>query len=93
LIGRNIKSFFMQRLQDDMYILLFPTGLLMMVGMNPFSLFAKTQLNIKRDDTIIDFSYCKSLDNKNHCIWMLDNKLQVWKCSNELNPNQFNWEL
>ena len=27
------------------------------------------------------------------CIWLLDSSFQVWRCSNELNHNVFNWDL
>jgi len=64
-----------------------------MVGTNPFSIQSKQQLNLKKDESIIEYSYCVSDNGKNHCIWMIDEKLQVWKCSNELNPNSCNWTL
>jgi len=33
------------------------------------------------------------VSDKNHCIWILDERLQVWKCSNEINPTSTNWTL
>ena len=90
----KIIPFFLQRIMDySVYMLIFPTGLLMLFTLNPFSVMAKLQLNLKKDETIIDFSYCKSENLKNHCVWMMDQKLQIWKCSNELNPNSCNWIL
>jgi len=38
-------------------------------------------------------TYCVQESLKNHCLWLLDEKLQVWKCTNELNPNSCNWTL
>jgi len=60
-------------------------------GINPFVVQAKLQLNLKKDEAIIDFCYCISDDFQNQCIWMMDEKLQVWRCTNELNPNSCNW--
>ena len=48
---------------------------------------------MKKDETIIDFAYCISDSQRNHCIWMLDEKFQVWKCTNEVNPSSCNWTL
>lgn len=48
-------------------------------------------LKSKKDETIVDFCYRISNDGKQHCIWMLDEKYQVWKCTSELNPNSYNW--
>ena len=53
----------------------------------------KTQLNLKKDETIIDVAYCVQSNQKNHCLWLLDEKLQVWKCSNELNATSINYSL
>lgn len=50
-------------------------------------------MNLKKDETIIDFSYRVSDDKLNQAIWFLDDKLQIWKCVNELNPNSSNWTL
>jgi len=42
LVTKNNTHFFLQRIQDShTYILLFPTGFLMMIGTNPFTVFAK----------------------------------------------------
>lgn len=65
----------------------------MLIGINPLTIHAKLQLNLKKDEVIIDFSYCISDNYQNHCVWMLDEKLQVWKCTNELNPNSCQWTL
>lgn len=65
----------------------------MLIGTAPLTLQAKLQLNLKKDEAIIDFAYCVSDNGKNQCIWMMDEKLQIWKCTNELNPNSCNWTL
>ena len=91
---RSLKSIFVQRIKDSgMYILLFPTGLLMLLSTNLFQIQSKLQLNLKKDESIIDIAYCIHEDNKLHCLWLIDEKLQVWKCSNELNPISCNWTL
>ena len=91
---RKIIPFFIQRISDSSsYIILFPTGLLLSVTCNPLVIQAKLQLNLKRDESLVDIMYCVSVDRKYQCIWMLDEKNQVWKCTNELNPNSCNWTL
>ena len=45
------------------------------------------------DESILDFSYCVSDDKLNQTIWLLDEKMQIWKCNNEMNPNSTNWHL
>ena len=57
---------------QDVYILLFPTGFLMILGINPFTIHYKMSLNLKGDEEIIDYSYQASYDGKYHCIWLLD---------------------
>lgn len=70
---RDLKKFFMERIDDSqVYIILFPTGLLLMVSINPLTITSKIQLNLKRDEKIIDYKYCISHDGHNHCIWLLD---------------------
>lgn len=94
VVHRPIKKFFLQRVADSStYILVFPTGLLLLVGISSLQIQAKLQLGFKKDESIIDFCYCVSENFRNQCIWMLDEKLQVWKCSNELNPSSCNWTL
>lgn len=51
------------------------------------------QLNLRKDENIIDFSYQISTDGQYHCIWILDEKLQIWKCSSEHDANQTNWTM
>jgi len=92
--GRQLKSLFVQRIKDSAtYILLFPTGLLLHVSSNILNIQSKLQLNLKKDETIIDVAYCVESEQQNHCLWLMDEKLQVWKCTNELNPNSSNWSL
>ena len=56
---RRMKSILFQRIKDSStYILLFPTGLLMLLSTDLFSIQAKLQLNIKREEPIIDHAYC-----------------------------------
>lgn len=84
----------MERIDDSqVYIILFPTGLLLMVSINPLTITSKIQLNLKKDEQILDYKYSISQNGHNHCIWLLDQKMQVWKCSNERNPNQATWTL
>lgn len=78
-------------MDSSTYILIFPTGLLLQVGISPLQIQGQMDLKSKKDETIVDFSYCLSDDGKQHCVWMLDEKCQVWKCSSELNPNSCNW--
>jgi hypothetical protein len=80
-------------IDSSTYLLIFPTGLLMLMSIAPLAVQAKLQLNLKKDETIIDFAYTIQDNRKNHCIWMMDEKLQLWKCLNELNPNSCNWTL
>ena len=57
---------FIQRIADSTsYFILFPTGLIMLVSSNPLALQSKLQLNLKKDEMIIDFSYCISSNRKN----------------------------
>ena len=92
--ARDLKKFFMERIDDSqVYIILFPTGLLLMVSINPLTITSKIQLNLKKDEQILDYKYSISQNGHNHCIWLLDQKMQVWKCSNERNPNQATWTL
>ena len=73
---RLIKPFFIQRIIDSgLYLIIFPSGLLMLIGFTPLSIHYQLQLNIKKDEPIIDFSYCISYNYQNHCVWMLDEKL------------------
>ena len=37
--------------------------------------------------------YCVQESNKNHCLWLMDEKLQIWKCYNELISNSCDWTL
>ena len=41
----------------------------------------------------MDMSYQISNDGKYHCFWLIDTKLQIWKCFTERNPNLSNWTL
>jgi hypothetical protein len=92
--GRKIKEFFIQRLLDTgTYLVIFPTGLLLLLSLFPFNILAKIHLNLQHNETIIDFCYCISDHRRDHCIWMLDEKNQVWKCQNEMNINSTNWNL
>lgn len=85
---------FVHRISDSStYVILFPTGLLFMVSTNPLAVHSKMQLNLKRDESILEYSYSISSNFKNQCIWLLDEKQQVWKCQNELNPNSGNWSV
>ena len=73
--NRQLKSIFVQRISDSStYVILFPTGLLLMVSYNPLAIQSKMQLNLKRDESILEYSYCISPNFKNQCIWMLDEK-------------------
>ena len=48
----------MQRIEDSsVYIVLFPTGLLLMVSIAPLNIQSRVQLNLKRDERIIDHQY------------------------------------
>jgi len=51
------------------------------------------QLNFRKEETIIDVAYSVDEKEVNHCLWLLDEQYQVWKCVNEFNPNKFNWTL
>lgn len=62
-------------MDSGLYLIIFPSGLLMLVGFNPLSIHCQLQLNIKKDEPIIDFSYCISANYQSHCVWMLDEKL------------------
>lgn len=56
--SRSIKPFFLQRMADsNTYLLIFPTGLLLLLSAAPLAVQAKLQLNLKKDETIIDFAY------------------------------------
>ena len=73
--NRQLKSIFVQRISDSStYVILFPTGLLFMLSTNPLGIQSKMQLNLKRDESILEYSYCISSNFKNQCIWMLDEK-------------------
>lgn len=62
---RKIIPFFTQRISDSStYIILFPTGLLLLVTCNPLVIQAKLQLNLKRDESLVDIMYCVSVDRK-----------------------------
>jgi len=50
-------------------------------------------LNLKKDETIIDISYRLQTNYEHHCLWLIDEKMQIWRCVNELNPNSVNWTL
>ena len=39
------------------YVVLFPTGLMMIIGSNPFNVQSKITLNLKKEEYIIDYSY------------------------------------
>jgi len=54
-----------------------------MVGITPYIIHSKLQLNLTQEERIIDSFYCVSLTGEYHCIWILDQKLQVWKCTGE----------
>ena len=44
----------------------------------------------------MDYFYCVSNTGMNHCLWILDSKLQVWKCTGERDEfcaQQCNWNL
>jgi hypothetical protein len=72
---RKLVRFFIHKISDsNTYIIIFPTGLLLMVAYNPMTIQYKLQLNLKKDETLIDFVYCVSNDQEYHCIWMLDEK-------------------
>ena len=72
---RDLKPMFIQRIADSTsYFILFPTGLIMLVSSNPLALQSKLQLNLKKDEMIVDYSYCISSNRKNQCIWLLDEK-------------------
>ena len=64
-----------------------------MVRINPFTILNKFSLNLRNDETIKDVSYCVTDDNKYHCLWILDQKQQIVRCSDENNPNQYNWTI
>ena len=88
------KQIFVQRIGDSgIYLLLFPTGLMYHLSVNPLSIQAKIQLNLQKDEPIIEVSYCLDEGLKRHCLWIMDEKYQVWKCSNELSPTSTNWSL
>ena len=63
------------------------------VSYTNFSFQAKVQLHLKRDESIVDVSYCLSNNLKLQCFWLLDTKNQIWKCTNENDPNSYNWSL
>lgn len=42
---------------SNTYLLIFPTGLLLLLSAAPLAVQAKLQLNLKKDETIIDFAY------------------------------------
>ena len=64
--NRRLKPMFIQRIADSTsYLILFPTGLITLVSSNPLALQSKLQLNLKKDEMIIDFSYCISSNRKN----------------------------
>lgn len=70
------QSFFIQRLMySNTYLIIFPTGILMLVNTNPFVLIHENQLNMKKDERIIDYCYCISDCYKKHCVWLMDEKL------------------
>ena len=78
---RKLPSFFVQRIMDsNNYLIIFPTGLLVTISVSPFALQAKFNLNMKRDESIIDYAYCVQSNFKNHCVWLMDERLQIWKC-------------
>ena len=89
------KSYlFMRRIEDsNRYILLFPTGLILTIQVKPFLIVGQMQLSIWAEDFIVDYKYTRSNDGKMHAIWLLDSCRQVWKCSNELSPMDFSWDL
>jgi len=66
---------------------------LLLLSIFPFNILAKISLNLQPNESIVDFQYCISQSSKNHCVWMLDEKNQVWKCQNEMNVNSINWSL
>ena len=68
------KSFFIQRIKSSTtFIILFPTGLLLQLACFPLSLQAKLQLNLKKDEKIIDIAYCVDSSETHHCLWLIDN--------------------
>ena len=75
------------------FVLLLVTGMLFIISVNPLSIYAKIQLNLKKNEQIVDFSYQMTTDGKQQCIWILDSIGQVWKCINDLTINFFSWEL
>mmetsp|Transcript_80 Transcript_80/g.61 ORF Transcript_80/g.61 Transcript_80/m.61 type:complete len:156 (+) Transcript_80:74-541(+) len=48
---------------------------------------------MKHDQRIVDIGYCLNESLTNHCLWLLDQKMQVWKCTNELSPTSGSWNL
>jgi hypothetical protein len=67
--------------------------MLFIISVNPLSIYAKIQLNLKKNEQIVDSSYQMTTDGKQQCIWILDSIGQVWKCINDLTINFFSWEL
>ena len=47
----------------------------MIVDLEPLMIINSMQLGLKIDEPIIDVSYKVSMDNRYHCIWILDQKL------------------
>jgi len=60
-----IKNLFVWRIADsNSYLVLFPSGLLLNLNSNPLTLNSKQQLNLKKDENIMDCAYRVSLDCK-----------------------------
>ena len=90
----NRVEMMLQRIHNSQaFLVMYPTGLLLHVSsLTPFTISSKTQLNLQNRN-IIDYKYCTSTDCLNHCIWIIDQEYNVWKCYSERNLKESNWNL
>ena len=65
LFDQQKEGFFSHRVDDsNHYVVVFPTGLFLLVCFSTFQIQFQQQLNIKKESNIVDFHYSVSNDKK-----------------------------